>query len=321
MSNQPALNFSTRQNKSIERSLVFESLETLKGQGLLNDVKYVGFGSVWFVDFQMAQRSLEPIQMVSIERDSDLIPRARFNRPFKNISISEGDARFVIPDLLSLDDGRCESWVVWLDYDGKLTEDELSTLLDTAQSLPPKSVLLTTFNRRRKSYWKGHDSGTVHEKLNEIFGDSLSSHVKADEVNTLVKLTDKLADLVHQSIATRLNDFGGHRYLPAFQLPYSDGQADMLTVGGYIAGQSEFQRAKNLLKGGSWPGSVSGAIDFDPLTAREVMELRRFLPSEDKLKSAVVKKDTGIDLSEAALEGFREHYRRFPVYSDISASI
>lgn len=321
MSHQPALNFSTRQNKSIERYVVFEALEMLKGQGLLSDIKYVGFGSVWFVDFQLAQRSLEPVQMVSIERDSNLISRAQFNRPFNNISISEGDAKFVIPKLLTNDDGRCDSWIVWLDYDGKLTKDELSTLLETAQSLPPKSVLLTTFNRRRKSYWKGTDSETVHEKLNEIFHESLSSHIKADEVNTLAKLTDKLSDLVHQSIETRLNEFSGFQYLPAFKLPYSDGQADMLTIGGYIADQTEFQQAKELINQSTWPGSVSGAIDFDPLTAREVIELRRLLPNEEKLDSTLVKKNIGIDLSEEALEGFQQHYRRFPVYSDISASI
>ena len=90
MSSTGAVNFSVRQNKAIERLLAFESLRRLL---MLNDdldYVYVGLGSVWFVDFDMAHRELSIDTMISIEADDVVFRRAEFNKPFRTVEVIHG---------------------------------------------------------------------------------------------------------------------------------------------------------------------------------------------------------------------------------------
>lgn len=320
MSTQPALNFSTRQNKSIERSLVFESLDTFQRGGFLNPVRYVGFGSVWFADFQLAHRILDPVELISIERNDDLVQRAHFNRPFNNISIREGEASIVLPELLEEKDDD-KSWVVWLDYDSWLHPEDLESLLDTAQQLPPSSVLLTTFNSRRGSYWIDRRQDTLRDRLLTIFGEDIVGPLKESDLQTHSDFVRVLTRLFHESVKSRLTAVGGLDYVPSFSIPYTDGGADMLTVGGYLSAEENRDGAEKLVGESEWPGVSLEPIDYDPLTLKEVMAMRALLPSETKLNSQYVKDQCGLKLSDGVIRGFQQHYKRFPVYSDIGRSI
>lgn len=53
------VNFSVRQNKVIERALVFDGLRRLLQHYPDTDLIYVGLGSIWFVDFDLATVSSE----------------------------------------------------------------------------------------------------------------------------------------------------------------------------------------------------------------------------------------------------------------------
>ena len=53
-----AINYATRPNKNVERKLIFSSLRELDRSFDLSNHKYIGLGSVWFVDFVLAHKSL-----------------------------------------------------------------------------------------------------------------------------------------------------------------------------------------------------------------------------------------------------------------------
>lgn len=321
MSRQQSLNFSTRQNKSIERSLVFESLRALQANNLFKPIKYVGFGSVWFVDFQMAHRVLNPVHLLSIEKDPNIASRAKFNRPFRNIDVEQGEADKVLPVLMDQDDKDDFSWVVWLDYDGPLESVELESILETAGDLPRSSVLLTTFNVRRRSYWIKDRKDTVHLRLERLFGSDVAGSIDPTEVETGEQFTRTMSNLVHEAISDRLRTYGGSKFAPIVSVPYSDTSADMLTVGGYIGSTDDVDRAKKIADHEEWPGIATQPINYDPLTLKEVLELRSLLPTEKQLTATTVKTELGIELSERDVIGFQNHYKRFPVYSDIASNL
>src|SRR4051812_48943425 len=90
------INFSLRQNKAIERAIAFDALTA--GASLIGaEPVYVGLGSLWFQDFQMAHRYLGVKTMFSIEGDASIYKRAAFNRPFRTIEVLEGLSDVVVP--------------------------------------------------------------------------------------------------------------------------------------------------------------------------------------------------------------------------------
>ena len=62
------IDYSLRPNKSIERKVIFEFFASIRERFSLSDYTYVGFGSMWFVDFVMAHRTLGIKDMVSFEK-------------------------------------------------------------------------------------------------------------------------------------------------------------------------------------------------------------------------------------------------------------
>lgn len=64
MASFDVVNYSLRPSKCIERQLVFEGVRALQMQMDLNQLVYVGFGSVWFTDFVVAHKILGVDDMV-----------------------------------------------------------------------------------------------------------------------------------------------------------------------------------------------------------------------------------------------------------------
>ena len=93
------INYSLRPSKSIQRRLVFEGVRTLKGNLELDNMVYIGFGSVWFTDFVMAHKLLGIQDMVSMEADVIGYKRALFNAPYATVRVMEGSSAAALPCL------------------------------------------------------------------------------------------------------------------------------------------------------------------------------------------------------------------------------
>lgn len=319
MSSSSAINFSARQNKAIERAVVFDGLGIMKATGLIENPVYVGFGSVWFADFHLAHRLLGISTLISIESDDVKFSRAQFNRPFKNVEVLHGTSGDVLPGLLSDESLSQRPWVIWLDYDRPLFLEELDDLQTVAAEVPSGSVLLTTFNARKTNYNTDTSEKTTRvDFLRELFGDDLTVDLDLAAVDRQPDFYATITRLVQEMIQSKAIT-SGHEggYVPMFDVKYSDG-VEMLTVGGYFPSAAMVDASRALAASDEWPGFQKDAISLPSLTMKEVMAIRSLLPASDALSRTSVAASLGFELQESAIKGFAKHYLRFPVYSDVA---
>ncbi len=307
-----SINYSLRPSKSIERGLVFEGIAQLQAALDLKDQIYVGMGSVWFADFQMAHRLLNIDDMVSIEADDIGYARAVFNRPYRTVDVRHERAGSALTSMYDIDELTQRPWVIWLDYDGPLNEEAVEDLRNVFGGAPPNSILLTTFSATGVAYGKPKDR---HERLKRLLGGVVPDEM--DEAATRDNLPETLADLsldFLKSVAEKEGRAGG--FVPAFKMIYTD-TATMVTVGGVLPRPGARPAARSVVGAGGWPGIVGPRITAPHLTLRESAVLQSQLPNAAPLTRANVQ-GLGFDLKETQVSSFATFYRYYPAYAQVS---
>ena len=66
------VNYALRPAKAIERQMMGEALRRLHPFQRVEAYRYVGFGSIYFSDFQLVHRTLGLNSMISIEKDAGI---------------------------------------------------------------------------------------------------------------------------------------------------------------------------------------------------------------------------------------------------------
>lgn len=307
------INFSLRQNKAIERAIAFDAL--FAGRALLGeDAVYVGLGSLWFQDFQMAHRILGIRTMFSIEGDQAVYKRADFNRPFNGIEVVEGPTNIELPKLLGRADVRDRPWVTWLDYDREINEDRVDELAAIVKNVSQGSVLLATFNAKAKNY--GEDSMARRQALCDLLTEEYIDPQLPDEAFDEPRLMHTLAEALLgylQGVAVRNGRDGG--FIPALRLLYRD-STYMATIGGFLPSSSRTAECQAMVSDSAWVGFEDAIIETHPLTMRELLSLSQLMPAEEPLEPSAVAA-LGFELSEDQLGFYARHYLRYPVYAEI----
>jgi hypothetical protein len=313
MSSTFTVNFSLRQNKAIERSIAFDALKsTINALG--ESPVYVGLGSVWFRDFQLAHRALGIDKMVSIESESAVFARANFNRPYGSIEVVEGLTTDVIPTLLDRPDLSVRPWIVWLDYDKEMDDARLDELAGLVRNLPAGSALLTTFNAKPSNY--ARDTDPRREVITYLFGDDIVGANVDDAAFNDQGLMKTLARCLSDylvAVAIHAGRAGG--FVPGLRLLYRD-SVNMVTVGGFLPTPDRAAELKAQVQDGQWFGFEDVVIETQPLTVREIYALWQLLPSEQGLTQDQVQA-LGFELGEEQLRFFERHYLRYPTYAEI----
>ncbi len=313
MSSTFSINFSLRQNKAIERAIAFDALVAAKSD-LGADPIYVGLGSVWFRDFQLAHRALRIDTMVSMEGEPSVFARAAFNRPYGSIEVVLGWSTDVLPELLVRDDLLERPWIVWLDYDKEMNADRRDELADLVRRLPDGSAVLTTFNANSGNY--ATDLDVRREVLIDLFGsaivDSAAEESAFKDHGLMSTLAHALSDYL-EAVAIHAGREGG--FVPALRLLYRD-SANMVTVGGFLPSPDRTSRLTSLTASPDWFGFEDVVIETQPLTVREIHALWQLLPSNTPLSVEQVRK-LGFELSEKELKFFERHYLRYPTYAEL----
>lgn len=312
-SSSDVVDYSLRPNKSIERSLVFDSTRLLVDRLQLRDLVYVGMGSVWFSDFHQAHRQLDVETMVSIEVDKVTHARAAYNAPYRTVEVIKGRTDEVIPDLLGRDVLRHRPWMVWLDYDHAVDEQKLLELTGLVNTLPEDSVLITTFSASGGPYGRPAQRSV---RLGQLYGNALPEDLDLDDYKD-VALARVLASATQNLLLTKALDYarpGG--YVPAFQLTYKDG-TPMATIGGFLPSPANREGARSVISDPAWLGMPDAVIDVPLLTAKEALTLQEALPVGGALTRTDVQA-MGFDLRDGQAESFQRHYLRYPTYSRLS---
>ncbi len=312
MASFDAVNYSLRPSKAIQRQLVFDGLRRLQTRLALEQIVYVGFGSIWFTDFIMAHRLLGVDTMISIEADEVGHRRAVFNCPYATISVRYGLASDVLPGLYGTDDISGRPWIIWLDYDYEFDESLRDDINSVVENAPANSVLLVTFNGHEMKY------GRVRERVQRIrhlFGDivpdELSNRAVRDE-RTQQTLADFAMDYL-KAVAGSSARLGG--FIPAYRLIYRD-SAPMITVGGFLPSRENVESVTQTVSDQTWPGMPALEIVAPHLTIKEASVLQSQLPSAVDLSRALVR-TLGFDLEDQQIASFQRYYKQYPSFAQI----
>ena len=314
MSSTRVVNFSVRQNKAIERALAFEGLRRFTSLAPAAEYLYVGLGSVWFVDFEMAHCVLGIDTLISSEADQVTHRRAVFNRPYRSVEVEHGMSDEVIPRIMNeRPDLLKRPWIVWLDYDSELDHRKLAEFDGLIDRLPPGSALLTTFNAMAGRYARppAERKAAFDELLGDAFPTERFTAIRKYKDDSFVM--DALADGVLAMMNARAIHFarpGG--FVKAFKLKYQDG-APMVTVGGFLPAAPDRVAVEDEVATADWPCLLAAPITTPPLTIKETQALKSILPANPAPTRGDVQA-LGFDLDDEQIDSFVRHYQHFPTF-------
>jgi hypothetical protein len=136
-----AMSYERRPSKAVTRMILIDLMRRLAPLGAPAEYRYVGFGALEFIDFDLVHRIVGINDMISIEADESKVARYDWNRPFNGVIIMPGRSSTV---LSTIDWSRRS--IVWLDYTSQLTSEVISDSQTLARVLVPGSVLAVTLN-------------------------------------------------------------------------------------------------------------------------------------------------------------------------------
>jgi putative O-methyltransferase len=300
--------YELRAAKQVERRMLLETLQELNSSAFpVRSMPYIGFGSVYFVDFILFHRFLGTTKMVSIEHAAGAKRRVEFNRPFRCVKVRIGEAVDVLAGL-----NHRRPFIVWLDFDSVVNESVIETTRIAADLLAPGSVLIVTVDVEppekvnptpRASY--AHYMSVARRWLSSGLGVEAFGEEKLASRNVEI-----IGRLIDQGMVRR------HlRFLPLFNFLYADGH-EMLTIGGII-GNDDLDRQLGLSAAirspwirRSWADEPF-RIEVPLLTRKERMLLDSSMPASSKWKPRKMLLDAD------DLAAYRETYRFLPTYAEL----
>ena len=223
MASFDAVNYSLRPSKSIQRAIVFDGVRKLQSHLDLDQLIYVGFGSIWFTDFVMAHKLVGIEDMVSIEKHEVGFRRAVFNSPFATVDVKLGLSSTVLPSLYDDEGFRRRPWMIWLDYDSELGESLRDDARSVIENVPENSLLLLTFNGNEKNYGDPPDRP---DRLRDLLGKVVPDELSKDACKG-ARMQETLANFAIAYMKSVAADHGAPwRFRPSFPSDLQGQHAD-----------------------------------------------------------------------------------------------
>lgn len=308
-----SVNYAIRPNKSVERKIVFACLVKLRTIISFHDYRYIGLGSLWFVDFLMAHKLLGIASMTSIEQSDIGHKRSEFNRPFSCISVEQGEATAVIPTL-NLEQ---QPSVTWFDYDTSITGPVLTDLGLLSAKTAANSIVIVTINAKKDELPSKDANDQLIEpadSLRNIAGDAVPTPLapkRLQQANYPKLLCEVLENHIHAEVK---NSGRKETFIKLFDLVYSDG-TPMVTIGGIIATSEMADKVKRIVSSDDWEGIANETIAIPPLTMKEKMALDRKLPSAAPPSVGDVHA-LGFALKQAQIDAYHRYYLYYPMFGE-----
>lgn len=322
------INYALRPAKAIERRMMCATFERLHPFQRIEEYRYIGFGSIYFSDFQLLHRELGISDMLSIEKDVSAEACFRFNLPYNCIELRFGSSSEVLPTL----DWRPLT-IFWLDYDDRLNVDILGDLATVCSRATGGSVVVISVNAQPDAEPSKEDRDTYEEETGRLFdlgeyrvriakelvGEKLPAGTSGAGLRGQ-DLAKVFREMIHNEIAEQLSIRNAMLpteerilYRQLFHFRYRDG-AQMLTVGGILCRAAEVQ--------------TLAACDFDTLpfvrstsehcdikvpclTSKEIRHLNSQLP-----RSPPAELDAP-GVPNADVRRYVEIYRYFPTFTEV----
>lgn len=309
-----AVNYAIRPNKNVERKLVFSSLRELDRRFDLSGHRYIGLGSVWFVDFVLAHKSLGIADMVSIESDPIGHRRAEFNRPLSCIQVELGETSAVLPDI----DYEDKPSLLWLDYDSGIGGPVLQDIANVLPKLLPGSIFVVTLSAKKDDLPSQDVAGETispEHALRQVAGDLVPPVVPLQRFRKTdyPRLVAEIVSNQFQSIALKTRGEG--TWVEMFDIEYND-STPMVTLGGFVSTPETEQRVRQIVADTRWRGKQSAPIALPPLTLKEKIALDSLMPSPRPPTPQRVHR-LGFALRQEQIVAYHRHYRDYPVFGEM----
>lgn len=303
-----SVQYDLRPAKQVERRMLVDAFQRLAQAGFkIRDYQYTGLGSIYFVDFIIFHKLLGINKLVSIEHDTSLEARVKYNCPFKCIDIKIDLSTNIIPTL-----SQDIHHIVWLDYDEPIKSSILDDMYLAGSQLSSGSILLVTVDVEPPD--KESDEPKASK---EYFDNEASKYLGTMEIQEFTKSklprTNKL--LLLRALKEGMRGRIGIEYHPLFNFLYADGHR-MLTLGGVIGSEVEKGKIGEInLEGAIY---LRTNIDDDPYEIR----VPPFTRKERHLLDSAMPCTVGwqpkeFKLSEENVNTYREIYRFLPSYVEI----
>jgi hypothetical protein len=315
------VHYGLRPAKNVERKLIMDCLRGLDVRFPIPEYRYVGLGSIYFVDFLLVHRVLRIRSMLSIEEKERDAKRAAFNVPFESIQVEPGETTLVLPEI-GLEDSLV---IVWLDYDSDLRGPVLEDMAIVAERLQAGSVFAVTVNA------VAHQ---LHEPLPP------PEEGARDRREILAELTDRTVDSIPLNATNKigfpsfLGEFlfdrfdslvrhasgGVKRFEPLFNFAYAD-NAQMITIGGMVVDDEAAEKLRECRLSERFEfatGRAQYGITLPLLTVREKAELDRMILLSPRPTAAEVE-GRGLPLDQEELDGYWRFNRQYPTFGEYVA--
>ncbi len=227
------VNYLFRPRKQIERKIIIEILQELKGQfNNFQDHEYIGMGSIYYYDFILFHKLLDFEKMTSID-DKVTTKRFLFNKPYEFISFK---------NQLSTDFLSSQKWtdnrIIWMDYDLKLNEVILDDFGILSKNCIDRDILIFTIDAQCD-----YDDDKKDEFIN-TFEDFIPSSFQKDEYFEPLYFP-KLLETICLNIFKDQMLYDNYKFNKLFSFTYSD-RAKMYTLGGIFSDPEKIPKLTNL---------------------------------------------------------------------------
>jgi hypothetical protein len=328
MSSGGSIPYHLRQHKAVERNLFIELLRKLNNYTNISDYVYIGFGGPFLEDFKQLHTSLKICNMISLEVDSNVHKRQRFNTPVSCIDIGEepkSSSEFI--NTYDFD----KPALIWLDYaiPSQLNE-QMNEIANLVSKLKPKDIFKITLNATPETLGRDYSNqdpkpfrlGKLIELLTEDF---CPINPEVDDV-TFKRYPKLLIKAAQRAINMGLRGRTDIQIHPLCTFIYKDGQ-QMITFTAIVLENTpeEYERFISESRITNWP-FYSGSWDTLKNISIPTMSLRERIFIEEKLPlntadqiNADLEFFLGENENEARtnLENFIEYYKVIPWYSKV----
>lgn len=135
------IDYRLRPAKHAERIMLIDLFKRMRFAPI-ETYRYIGFGSVAFIDFRMVHKALGIKDLVSIEATEEADEQTRFkhNNPYAGLALHFGHSSKVLPTL-----DLAKRSLVWLDYDESLSRSMANDLATVGRHAASGTFVGVTF--------------------------------------------------------------------------------------------------------------------------------------------------------------------------------
>jgi len=316
------INYLLRPNKSVERKMVCEMLSGISAINDLSSYQYIGFGSTYFADFSLFHRSFGIKKMISIEGNGQARERCEFNKPFGCIELKMGYSSTVLPNL----DLSNKDSIVWLDYDGLISDIVFSDINTVVTQMRPDSFFMLSINAEISAL-ENHEGFNKTQYLKNLIGEERFPNEYADKTINKKQYLEILHTCIIQHIFAAVQRRNGMEdtkveFRQTVHFEYKDG-ARMLTIGGFMFDADKADEHLEAMKLAQLPfyraGEETYSIQCPVLSIKEIQALNTYLPCEPMDKDSKRFEDDNLNsfpVNNNDIDSYASLYRYFPNFAE-----